>query len=86
MRSSFDYNLDLSSFSDKLLADMAGNACNGVSFGKAIVAAFATSATAPRTRIRRMFKAADDIEETLATRVAKRYKPSTGLGALLALV
>ena len=83
--SSLDYELDFFSFSEKLLADMGGNACNGLSYAKALVASFATSVTAPKYRITRVRKAAGDIEEKLAQKLAKRCKPDSGLGALLGL-
>lgn len=88
IQSSLDYNLNYDILPEKGLACLAGNSCAGTSFGKALMASFAMSATMSSPTLFRMRRAGSDEEVERATAIesiAKRYKASSALGALLAL-
>ena len=82
---SIDFQLDLGCVPERMLCDLSGNACSGLSFGLAVVAAFCTSGTAPRFRISRMRRAANDPEVQLVEQESKRHTADSALGALLSL-
>ena len=81
---SYDITFQFGDYPEKLLSDMAGNACCGLSFGKALVSAFVVSATVPRHRVSRLPRRIS-FDEAQWQEAAKRFKPDSGLGALLAL-
>ncbi len=88
-----DHSIQYDVVKPRVQSDLAGNACNGWSFGLALIVIFSTSKVNPTHRIKRKRSRTfsfslepDTSQEVAACPLSKRHSPASGLGALLTLL